>query len=385
MAGIYIHIPFCRKACFYCDFHFSVSFKKKREIITAICQEIEGRKDFFEPTQSISSIYFGGGTPSVLSVEELDQILGTVYQCFQVDKAAEITFECNPDDLTQAYLTAIKFAGINRLSIGVQSFNDEHLQWMNRSHNASQSIRCVNDAALVGFKDITIDLIYGVPQLSNQEWTDTISKALRLPINHMSAYSLTMEENTPYAKLVNQKKYEKPEDDVASSHYAILTEQMQKHGWEHYEVSSFCKKGNFSRHNTGYWNGQPYLGIGPSAHSYSRTHRIWNVRDNASYIGCIQAGEDVSEMEELTANDHINERLLTGLRTQWGVNHQEIKRKYGYDILALFSEEIAYWISNQWLILEGEELRLTSAGFLFADHIASTLFAVGDYSSQTSS
>ena len=242
MSGIYIHIPFCKKACFYCDFHFTVSFKIKEKIITAICQELTTRKDFFDPKETINSIYFGGGTPSVLSIKEIDEILGAVYSHYNVEKNAEITFECNPDDLTQDYLRELKFVGINRLSIGVQSFNDEHLKWMNRSHDASQSKKSIEYAAEAGFNNITLDLIYGLPQLSNKEWSANLNEALSLPINHLSAYSLTMEENTPYIKLVNQGKYKKPSDGISSNHYQILVQQTTDLGWEHYEVSSFCKQ-----------------------------------------------------------------------------------------------------------------------------------------------
>ena len=236
MSGIYIHIPFCKKACFYCDFHFSVSFKIKEKIITAICQELIIRKDFFDPKETISSIYFGGGTPSVLSIKEIDEILGAVYSYYNVEKNAEITFECNPDDLTKDYLRELKFVGINRLSIGVQSFNDEYLKWMNRSHDASQSKKSIEYGAEAGFNNITLDLIYGLHQLSNKEWSANLNEALSLPINHLSAYSLTMEENTPYIKLVNQGKYKKPSDDISSSHYQILVQQTTDLGWEHYEV-----------------------------------------------------------------------------------------------------------------------------------------------------
>ena len=249
MSGLYIHIPFCKKACFYCDFHFSVSFKIKEKIITAICQELKKRKDFFDSKESISSIYFGGGTPSVLSIKEIDEILGVVYGHYNIEKNAEITFECNPDDLSKEYLRELKFVGINRLSIGIQSLNDEHLKWMNRSHDACQAKKSIEYAAEAGFNNITLDLIYGLPQLGDREWSDSLKEALNLPVNHLSAYSLTMEENTPYVKLVNQGKYKKPSDETSSGHYQILVQQTRDLGWEHYEVSSFCKPGNYSKHN----------------------------------------------------------------------------------------------------------------------------------------
>ena len=385
MAGIYIHIPFCKKACFYCDFHFSVSFNSKADIIASISLETKRRREFFEKEEVIETIYFGGGTPSVLTMSEIDEVLGTVYETFNVLPTAEITFECNPDDLSMEYLKMLKLVGINRLSIGIQSFNEDHLVWMNRSHKASQSLQCVNDAASVGFNDITIDLIYGVPQLGNEDWRDTVRQALALPINHLSAYSLTMEENTPYKKLVQQKKYKQPDEDQSSVHYEILIEEINAAKWEHYEVSNFCKEGNVSRHNTGYWQQKKYLGIGPSAHSFDLENRSWNVSSNAQYLERIAGNKKTFETEELTMQDRLNETLLTGLRAKWGVNLVALKEDYAYDILTLFKEEIGYWQSTQWAELDGDVLRLTDKGLLFADYIASELFDDGDYSSQTSS
>jgi oxygen-independent coproporphyrinogen III oxidase len=374
LSGIYIHIPFCKKACFYCDFHFSVSFKIKEKIITAICQELIIRKDFFDPKETISSIYFGGGTPSVLSIKEIDEILGAVYSHYNVEKNAEITFECNPDDLTQDYLRELKFVGINRLSIGVQSFNDEYLKWMNRSHDASQSKKSIEYGAEAGFNNITLDLIYGLPQLSNKEWSANLNEALSLPINHLSAYSLTMEENTPYIKLVNQGKYKKPSDDISSSHYQILVQQTTDLGWEHYEVSSFCKPGNYSKHNSSYWSGNKYIGVGPSAHSYDGNSRYWNVSDNKSYLECISTKKRYFESEELTVSNRVNEYLLTGLRTKWGVDLELLSDKYDYNVMSLFEKDIKYWISLNWMEMKDSNMKLTNKGMLFADHISSTLF-----------
>jgi len=374
LSGIYIHIPFCKKACFYCDFHFTVSFKIKEKIITAICQELTTRKDFFDPKETINSIYFGGGTPSVLSIKEIDEILGAVYSHYNVEKNAEITFECNPDDLTQDYLRELKFVGINRLSIGVQSFNDEHLKWMNRSHDASQSKKSIEYAAEAGFNNITLDLIYGLPQLSNKEWSANLNEALSLPINHLSAYSLTMEENTPYIKLVNQGKYKKPSDGISSNHYQILVQQTTDLGWEHYEVSSFCKPGNYSKHNSSYWSGNKYIGVGPSAHSYDGNSRHWNVSNNKSYLECISTKKRYFESEELTVSNQVNEYLLTGLRTKWGVDVELLSNKYDYNIMSLFEKDIKYWISLNWMEMKDSNMKLTNKGMLFADHISSILF-----------
>ena len=374
MSGIYIHIPFCKKACFYCDFHFSVSFKIKEKIITAICQELKKRKDFFDSKESISSIYFGGGTPSVLSIKEIDEILGVVYGHYNIEKNAEITFECNPDDLSKEYLRELKFVGINRLSIGIQSLNDEHLKWMNRSHDAYQAKKSIEYAAEAGFNNITLDLIYGLPQLGDREWSDSLKEALNLPVNHLSAYSLTMEENTPYVKLVNQGKYKKPSDETSSGHYQILVQQTRDLGWEHYEVSSFCKPGNYSKHNSSYWSGNKYLGVGPSAHSYDGISRHWNVSNNQSYLEFIRSGNRSFETEKLTINNRMNEYLLTGLRTKWGVDLKLLSDKYNYNVASIFEEDIKYWTSLNWLEMKNSKMKLTDKGMLFADHISSTLF-----------
>ncbi|MGB0849884.1 MAG: radical SAM family heme chaperone HemW [Bacteroidia bacterium] len=373
MAGIYIHIPFCRKACFYCDFHFSVSMKTKSEVLEALSNEIFERKGLIKD-EVVESIYFGGGTPSVLSRAELEGILSRIHDSFIIKQDAEVTFECNPDDLNPEYLQNLFDAGINRLSIGIQSFNDKHLKWMNRSHNNDQSIQCISDAAAIGFKDITIDLIYGIPQMSTEEWVDTVKKALQMPVNHLSAYSLTLEENTPYHKLVTQEKYMKPNDDLASEHFNKLVDIATEYGWEHYEVSNFCKVGNYSKHNTSYWQNKKYLGLGPSAHSFDHECRYWNVSSNKEYVRLSQENKPTYEKEILSGADRLNEVLLTGLRTKWGVDLDAINDHFQYDIKSDYKNEIEEWDSNGWLRLVGSRLILSSTGLLFADYIASELF-----------
>jgi oxygen-independent coproporphyrinogen-3 oxidase len=375
LAGIYIHIPFCKKACFYCDFHFSVSFQQKDEVVASLIKELKERKNFIGQ-EEVKTIYFGGGTPSVLSAGNISEILKEVYAQYTVNDNAEITFECNPDDLSKEYLVGLKECGVNRLSIGIQSLNDESLTWMNRSHNVTQALQAIDSAAALGFRDMTIDLIYGIPMLTEDEWRQTLKRALAMPINHLSAYSLTLEENTPYNKLVEQKKYKKPNDDDASRHFEILLEEIKLAGWEHYEVSNFCKAGNYSKHNTAYWQNVKYLGIGPSAHSFDGKSRHWNVRSNKEYIQKIQAGESVSESEELSTKDIVNEALLTGLRTKWGVNLAEVKEQYEYDIAATNQNQIMEWQQKDWLEMKDGVLRLRADGFLFADYIASELFVL---------
>jgi oxygen-independent coproporphyrinogen-3 oxidase len=375
LAGIYIHIPFCKKACFYCDFHFSVSFQQKDEVVASLIKELKERKNFIGQ-EEVKTIYFGGGTPSVLSAGNISEILKEVYAQYTVNDNAEITFECNPDDLSKEYLVGLKECGVNRLSIGIQSLNDESLTWMNRSHNVTQALQAIDSAAALGFRDMSIDLIYGIPMLTEDEWRQTLKRALAMPINHLSAYSLTLEENTPYTKLVQQKKYKKPNDDDASRHFEILLEEIKLAGWEHYEVSNFCKAGNYSKHNTAYWQNVKYLGIGPSAHSFDGKSRHWNVRSNKEYIEKMQAGKSVSESEELSTKDIVNETLLTGLRTKWGVNLAEVKEQYEYDIAATNQTQIMEWQQKDWLEMKDGVLRLRADGFLFADYIASELFVL---------
>ncbi|MEJ6786204.1 MAG: radical SAM family heme chaperone HemW [Bacteroidota bacterium] len=375
MAGIYIHIPFCKKACFYCDFHFSVSFQQKDEVVASLIKELKERKNFIGQ-EEVKTIYFGGGTPSVLNAGNISEILKEAYAQYTVNDNAEITFECNPDDLSKEYLVGLKESGVNRLSIGIQSLNDESLTWMNRSHNVTQALQAIDSAAALGFRDMSIDLIYGIPMLTEDEWRQTLKRALAMPVNHLSAYSLTLEENTPYNKLVEQKKYKKPNDDEASRHFEILLEEIKLAGWEHYEVSNFCKAGNYSKHNTAYWQNVKYLGIGPSAHSFDGKSRHWNVRSNKEYIQKIQAGESVSESEELSTKDIVNEALLTGLRTKWGVNLAEVKEQYEYDIAATNQTQIMEWQQKDWLEMKDGVLRLRADGFLFADYIASELFVL---------
>tara|TARA_B110000459_G_C16608679_1_gene494943 strand:+ start:837 stop:1964 length:1128 start_codon:yes stop_codon:yes gene_type:complete len=375
LAGIYIHIPFCKKACFYCDFHFSVSFQQKDEVVASLIKELKERKNFIGQ-EEVKTIYFGGGTPSVLNTGNISEILKEAYAQYTVNDNAEITFECNPDDLSKEYLKGLKECGVNRLSIGIQSLNDESLTWMNRSHNVTQALQAIDSAAALGFRDMSIDLIYGIPMLTEDEWRQTLKRALAMPINHLSAYSLTLEENTPYNKLVQQKKYKKPNDDEASRHFEILLEEIKLAGWENYEVSNFCKAGNYSKHNTAYWQNVKYLGIGPSAHSFDGKSRHWNVRSNKEYIQKIQAGESVSESEELNTKDIVNEALLTGLRTKWGVNLAEVMEQYEYDIAATNQTQIMEWQQKDWLEMKDGVLRLRADGFLFADYIASELFVL---------
>ncbi|MFY0644031.1 MAG: radical SAM family heme chaperone HemW [Bacteroidia bacterium] len=383
MAGIYIHIPFCKQACHYCDFHFSVSIERKEELLSCIRKEIIQRTDFLHENEPINTIYFGGGTPSLMSIEELQSIIQCIKENYNFNIQGEICLEANPDDLNLDYLRALKMSGVNRLSIGVQSLLDRDLEWMNRSHTAKEAIQVVKDASKLGFEDLSIDLIYGIPGLSTEEWNAQVTEILQWPINHLSAYSLTMEAKTVYAKKVKDGISVAPPDELAIAHYEALQQQVSVQGWEQYEISNYCKQSNYSKHNTAYWTGERYLGIGPSAHSYNGVERSWNVRSNAAYIQQSK-GKGLELMKEvLSREDLINERLLTGLRTKWGVDMALIEKELGIKLDELKRHEIHDFVFQGVLSNEERVLRLTDNGKLLADHISASLFV--DHSSQISS
>lgn len=373
MAGIYIHIPFCKQACHYCDFHFSTSMKKKDEMIAALIQEMHLRKN--EINEPVETIYFGGGTPSVLSNEEIDQILNAVYSMFEVIEHPEITLEANPDDLSVERIQLLATSKINRLSIGVQSFYDEDLQLMNRAHNATEAWESLVEATKY-FDNISIDLIYGIPNLSMDKWKANVQKALDLGINHISSYALTVEPKTALATLVKNGKIPTPDDGEAHEHFLVLVEMLENAGFVHYELSNFGKQEYFSKNNSAYWLGKKYLGIGPSAHSFDGTHRSWNVANNSLYIKDIQEGKLPSEVEELTVQDRYNEYVMTGLRTIWGVSLERIETEFGTNFKNYLLKEAQYYINKEQLQLENNVLTTTVKGKFFCDGISSELFVI---------
>lgn len=336
--------------------------------------ELQSRRNYLNG--KVETVYFGGGTPSLLSGEELHLLLESVYKHFEVDANAEITLEANPDDLSLDYLKSLKNAGVNRLSIGTQSFDDEILTWMNRSHNAIQATESIEHAADLGFKDINIDLIYGVPNVDLDLWKSTVEKALDLPINHISGYSLTLEQNTPYNKLVNQQKYLPPNDELSNSHLQYLLAAMKKDGWERYEISNYCKNENYSKHNTNYWFNQPFLGIGPSAHSYNKESRSWNVASNKKYLKALQENLPYNEVDVLSPENKFNEQVLTGLRTKWGVKLDVLNLLSGSDFSSDFENEIQTYLVKKWIEMENGTMKLTTEGMLYADYISSSFFKV---------
>lgn len=373
MAGIYIHIPFCKQACHYCDFHFSTSMKKKDEMIAAIIQEMHLRKE--ETDEVVETIYFGGGTPSVLSNEEIDQILNAVYSKFEVIEHPEITLEANPDDLSVERIQLLATSKINRLSIGVQSFYDEDLQLMNRVHNAQEAWNSLVEATKY-FDNISIDLIYGIPNMNLERWKTNIQKALDLGVNHISTYALTVEPRTALSTLIKNGKIDQPDDGNAHEHFLALIEMLENAGFVHYELSNFGKPNYYSKNNSAYWLGKKYVGIGPSAHSFDGTHRSWNVANNSLYIKYIQEGKLPSEVEELTVQDRYNEYVMTGLRTIWGVSLERIETEFGADFKSYLLKEAKYYIDKEQLQLENDILKTTIKGKFFCDGIASELFWV---------
>lgn len=373
MAGIYLHIPFCRQACHYCDFHFSTSHKNKDEFVLSLLKEIELRRDYLQG-EKIDTIYFGGGTPSLLSADEIARIIDRLQQFHDLSGVKEVTLEANPDDLTAMYLRKLRHTAVNRLSIGIQSFRDQDLKLMNRAHDSKQAQRCVPEAADIGFENVTIDLIYGIPGLSQSDWQRNLETALLLPINHLSSYCLTVEPKTALAFQVNKGKVPAVNDDEAADQFDYLISFTEAAGMHWYEVSNFAKPGFESKHNSSYWTGARYLGLGPAAHSFNGKNRSWNVKSNAGYIQQINENILPSEEETLTAEERFNEVVLTSLRTRKGLTLADI-RKFGNENTLKSILEIARKKADRELLELGDEkIVLTRKGLLFADAIASEFF-----------
>jgi len=373
MAGIYIHIPFCKRKCHYCNFYSLANQKNKEKFHEALLKEIALQKDYLQ-SETIETIYFGGGTPSLLSVEKIDEILQQIHKYFQVEPTAEIDLEANPDDLNSSILYEYKKLGINRLSIGTQSFDNEILKKLNRIHSAQQSIDAVSMAQAQGFNNISIDLIYGIPGLSNSLWQKSIDQALKMNVPHISAYHLTVEPNTALEVLIRKNKFPKPIEEEGIIHAQMLMEQLQNHGFEHYEISNFAKAERYSIHNTNYWRQKAYLGLGPSAHSYDLKSRQWNVASTEKYIRAVESGKLNFEREEISKVNRYNEFIMLALRTQWGVNISELEHKFGTKNTEFFKSQIEKYISQDKVIYQSGVYKLSDKGKHFADGIAGDLF-----------
>jgi oxygen-independent coproporphyrinogen III oxidase len=372
MAGIYIHIPFCRQRCTYCDFHFSTTFEiYRQELIDSICLELKGRKEYLQKKE-VNTIYFGGGTPSILLESELKLILETIFSTFSVSLSAEISLEANPDDMNSNSLQMWKKSGVNRLSIGLQSFKQSDLDWMNRAHNVTDSMSCVALAQTYGFDNITVDLMYGLPGLSMDEWSLHLNRIVEMGVPHLSAYCLTIEEKTTLNSWVNKGKVNTPNEDTQSDQFVKLLETVEAHGFEQYEISNFSKPGFESKHNSNYWKGEWYLGVGPSAHSFNGSSRSWNLANNRRYIKALNENSDYVETEELSAVDQFNERVLIGLRTRYGVNLNELSKLS--KITEAFNLTLNGFKEKRWVKENEKVLTLSKEGKLRADYIASELF-----------
>lgn len=372
MAGIYIHIPFCRQACHYCNFHFSTSLKLKNEFIGALLKEITLQKNYLA-AEPVNTIYFGGGTPSLLSADELQNILTALQEHFIIDPLAEVTLEANPDDIAAEKLQAWKQAGINRLSIGVQSFFEDDLRWMNRAHTAQQAIDNLQLAKQY-FDNITIDLIYGTPTLPDEKWQHNVQQAIALGISHLSCYALTVEPGTALAGMISKHKITEVSTEDQARQFLLLMDWMQEAGYEHYEISNFALPGRRSKHNSSYWQGVPYLGMGPSAHSFNGTSRQWNVSNNALYIQSLKNNEVPFEKEELTDTHRLNEYIMTSLRTVEGLDIQYVINRFGETAATTLQQLGKAFIDAGKLKWYNNHLQLTREGKLFADGIAAELF-----------
>lgn len=372
MAGVYIHIPFCRKACHYCNFHFSATARNFNEMADAICEEAVLRSGYIN--EPINSIYFGGGTPSLIPSDQLQKIFSTIVTHFNVHPDAEITLEANPDDIHLASLADWRSIGINRLSIGIQSFFQQDLTWMNRAHSSEQAMEAILLSQAAGYDDLNIDLIYGTPTLSDENWRKNVERAIELKVPHLSCYALTVEPKTALHVLIEKGKFKAVNEEDQGRQFNLLMQWMEQAGYQHYEISNFSKPGKRSRHNSSYWQGKPYLGLGPSAHSFNGESRQWNVSNNALYLKAIQSSNVPFEIEFLTPMQQLNEYIMTSLRMSEGVDLIKVGSHYGKQKEEELREAAKKYVDLNLVMLNDNRLFLTSMGKHYADGIAADLF-----------
>jgi oxygen-independent coproporphyrinogen III oxidase len=374
---LYLHIPFCHQACHYCDFHFSTRLSGKAALVEALIKEIELQKDYLG-ARELSTIYFGGGTPSTLSPDELSAIFVAIHKHFEVLAGAEITLEANPEDLTPEYLSVLKELGVNRLSIGIQSFHAANLTFMNRNHDVSQAQKSIQDAQAIGLDNISIDLIFGIPSNDIAMLEQDLAAAVATGVQHISAYSLTIEPKTVFGhQLKKGILQETPEQHMADA-FEFTHKYLEKQGFTAYETSNFAKPGFESQHNSSYWKQESYLGIGPAAHSFNQTTRQWNVANNTTYVNQIASGIIPAEVEELSAENQINEYIMTQLRTHWGIDLNYLRERFAAIESPFPEKEIAYWINQGYAVIENDRLKLVGQGKLIADGLAAEIFIVGE-------
>jgi oxygen-independent coproporphyrinogen-3 oxidase len=373
LAGIYLHIPFCKQACTYCNFHFTTSLRYKDAFVKALGKEAKAEKGYLNG-ETVNTIYFGGGTPSLLSLEDLKYTLQVLYENFPVAVDAEITMEANPDDVSVENVQAWKSLGVNRLSIGIQSFFEEELRWMNRAHNAAQARDCIENSYAAGIHNLSIDLIYGSPLLTDEMWEYNVKTATDYTIKHLSCYALTVEEKTPLHKTISLKKNVDVDSEKQARQFLQLMQWLRESGYEHYEVSNFAKPGFRSRHNSSYWKGVPYLGLGPSAHSFNGTERRWNMSNNNVYIKSVNEGSPQRGREQLTPAQQLNENVMISLRTAEGLDLDKIEKFWGEQEKNRIQNELATYINNGFVRMSSHLAQLTDEGMLRADGIAADLF-----------
>lgn len=373
MAGIYLHIPFCKQACTYCNFHFTTSLRYKDHLVKALAKEAEAERDYLAG-ETLNTLYFGGGTPSILTSADLHFILEHLYKNYMVAPDAEITLEANPDDVTVEKVRDWKRLGINRLSIGIQSFFEEELQWMNRAHNSHQAKACIENAYKAGINNLSIDLIYGSPLLSDEMWEQNVATAISCNITHLSCYALTVEEKTPLHKNISLKKGVEVDSDKQARQFLQLMQWLRDAGYQHYEVSNFAKPGFRSRHNSSYWKGVSYLGLGPSAHSFNGSERRWNIPNNNVYIKSVNEGAAQREFENLTPTQHLNETVMISLRTMEGIDLDKIGKSWGEKEKWRLQRQLTKYVDSGLVKLNNQHAQLTDEGMLRADGIAADLF-----------
>jgi oxygen-independent coproporphyrinogen-3 oxidase len=374
MGGLYIHIPFCKQACRYCDFYFTVSSQYQDPFTEALLKELEQRASEQEKGSRLETLYLGGGTPSILRSGNLERIIATVRSLYSFSDTAEISIECNPDDLDETLISKLRDLGFNRISLGIQSFRDEDLLLMRRSHSAAQASQAVHQLAAAGFDNITVDLIYGIPGQDLKAWGENIQKALELPVNHISAYHLTFEAGTVFDHWRKKGRISPVPEEKSVEMYRLLKAKLAGAGYEHYEISNFARKGWRSRHNQLYWSGQPYLGFGPSAHSFSGSSRHWNVSSLKKYMQALEEGSPVSEKEELTEKECYHDYLITALRTSEGADPAFILERFGESVMKHFNSKSSLFISSGRMIERGNRVAIESDSWLLADHIMRALF-----------
>lgn len=375
MAGIYLHIPFCSRACTYCDFHFSTKMDTYPRVVNALLQELNQRSSELNG-QGVESIYLGGGTPSLLKNKDLEEILNTIHRQFSVSPHAEITLEVNPEDVTPEKAHFWKAVGVNRLSMGIQSFHEKDLILMNRNHHSRESETAILEVQKAGLDNLTVDLIYGLPNASHEEWLYNVKKAIDMGVQHLSSYALTVEEKTVLAHQIKTKKLPPLDEELAQEQFFMLVDEVQKAGFRHYEISNMALPGYEALHNTNYWKGVPYLGIGPSAHSYDGVNRRWNVSNNIKYAAGIEAGTRYFEEEFLTDKDRFNERIMTGLRMDTGIDLEGLKSDFPENFTQFLLSEAQQDLTNNRLTLKNNHLKVTPENRFFADGIAANLFFI---------